>query len=174
MRRTALLGALLLGGTMAAQAAPKQTATIETSMGTIVVELFPDQSPNTVANFVGLATGAKEYVDPKTGQPYNVCGAFGFGGDYLERKTSAPVNPGIPKTPGMQQGVTGSSHVDHFHVIAQRQSNDKRQVFVSNVNDFFMDFETNYGVNLPTESVTYGNEWDLYSASMSETSAQVK
>jgi peptidyl-prolyl cis-trans isomerase A (cyclophilin A) len=53
---------------MAAQAAPKQTATIETSMGTIVVELYADQSPNTVANFVGLAGGTKEYTDPATGQ----------------------------------------------------------------------------------------------------------
>ena len=53
---------------MAAQAAPKQTATIETSMGTIVCELYADQSPNAVANFVGLASGTKEYTDPKTGQ----------------------------------------------------------------------------------------------------------
>jgi peptidyl-prolyl cis-trans isomerase A (cyclophilin A) len=46
----------------------KQTATIETSKGTIVVELFDKQSPITVANFVGLANGTKEYTDPKTGQ----------------------------------------------------------------------------------------------------------
>ena len=52
---------------MAAQA--KQTATLETSMGTIVCELYADQSPNTVANFVGLASGTKEYTDPKTGKP---------------------------------------------------------------------------------------------------------
>lgn len=66
MRRIALVCSILLGGAMAAQA--KQTATIETSKGTIVVELYPDQSPKTVANFVGLATGTKEYTDPKTGQ----------------------------------------------------------------------------------------------------------
>jgi peptidyl-prolyl cis-trans isomerase A (cyclophilin A) len=51
---------------MAAQA-EKQTATFVTSKGTIVCELFPAQAPETVANFVGLATGTKEYKDPKTG-----------------------------------------------------------------------------------------------------------
>ena len=44
MRRTLLLSAILLGGTMAAQAA-RQTATLETSKGTMVVELFPTQAP---------------------------------------------------------------------------------------------------------------------------------
>jgi peptidyl-prolyl cis-trans isomerase A (cyclophilin A) len=53
---------------MTTHAAAKQTATIDTSEGTIVCELFSDQSPQTVANFVGLATGTKEYTDPKTGQ----------------------------------------------------------------------------------------------------------
>ncbi len=68
-RKILLASSLLLaGGTMAAQAAPKQTATLDTSMGTIVVELFADQSPQTVANFTGLASGTKEYTDPKTGQ----------------------------------------------------------------------------------------------------------
>jgi peptidyl-prolyl cis-trans isomerase A (cyclophilin A) len=67
MRKAIVLSAILLGGVMAAQAA-KQTATIETSEGTIVCELFADQAPNTVANFVGLATGTKEYTDPRTGK----------------------------------------------------------------------------------------------------------
>src|SRR5438045_1112028 len=53
---------------MAAEAAAKQTATIETSMGNIVVELYSDQAPNAVANFVGMATGTKEYTDPRNGQ----------------------------------------------------------------------------------------------------------
>ena len=45
-----------------------KTAVIETSKGTITCELFDKQTPVTVANFVGLANGTKEYKDPKTGQ----------------------------------------------------------------------------------------------------------
>lgn len=41
-------------------------ATLKTSMGDIVIQLFEDKAPKTVANFVELATGAKEWTDPKT------------------------------------------------------------------------------------------------------------
>jgi len=43
-------------------------AHFETDKGEIVVELFEQDSPGTVANFVGLATGSKEWTDPKSGQ----------------------------------------------------------------------------------------------------------
>jgi peptidyl-prolyl cis-trans isomerase A (cyclophilin A) len=43
-------------------------ATIETSLGTIQVRLFPDHAPKTVENFVGLAEGTKPWKDPRTGQ----------------------------------------------------------------------------------------------------------
>jgi peptidyl-prolyl cis-trans isomerase A (cyclophilin A) len=41
-------------------------ATLKTSMGDIVIQLYEDKAPKTVANFVGLATGAKEWIDPAT------------------------------------------------------------------------------------------------------------
>ncbi|MCW2823939.1 MAG: peptidylprolyl isomerase [Aeromicrobium sp.] len=44
------------------------TATFTTNHGDIVVELFPNHAPKTVENFVGLAEGTKEFVDPATGQ----------------------------------------------------------------------------------------------------------
>ena len=44
------------------------TATIHTSLGDISIELFPNHAPKTVENFVGLATGEKEWIDPKTGK----------------------------------------------------------------------------------------------------------
>ena len=56
---------------IAAQTTDKKTpvyATLKTSMGDIVVELFDDKAPKTVANFIGLATGTKEWTDPKTGE----------------------------------------------------------------------------------------------------------
>lgn len=42
-------------------------AHIETTAGEIVLELFEDDAPGTVANFVELATGTKEWTDPKSG-----------------------------------------------------------------------------------------------------------
>lgn len=44
-----------------------QTAIIKTSEGNITCELFTKEAPNTVANFVGLATGTKAFKDSKTG-----------------------------------------------------------------------------------------------------------
>lgn len=41
---------------------------MKTSMGDMYVELYPQAAPETVANFIGLATGTKEYTDPKDGQ----------------------------------------------------------------------------------------------------------
>jgi len=62
----------------AAQAAPAPppapqptgpTAVFDTSMGRMVCRLFSKEAPNTVANFIGLATGTKDWTDPKTHQP---------------------------------------------------------------------------------------------------------
>ena len=46
-------------------------ATLHTSLGDITVELFPQQAPTTVANFVGLATGERAWTDPRTGEQSN-------------------------------------------------------------------------------------------------------
>jgi len=43
-------------------------AVIETSKGKFTCELFDKQAPNTVANFIGLATGKRAWLDPKTGK----------------------------------------------------------------------------------------------------------
>jgi peptidyl-prolyl cis-trans isomerase A (cyclophilin A) len=46
----------------------KLMAEITTEMGVITCELFADQAPDTVANFVGLARGLKPWQDPTTGE----------------------------------------------------------------------------------------------------------
>ena len=43
-------------------------AKFDTTEGSFTVKLFEAEAPNTVANFVGLAEGTKEWTDPKTGQ----------------------------------------------------------------------------------------------------------
>ena len=82
--------------------------------------------------------------------PYHIAGAFGKGWDDQLTLT------------------------DRFTTTAQNKTNDEQQVIVSNQSDFFKAFERDYGKVIPSESLSYGNEWDLYSASMSEVSAQVK
>ena len=68
-----LCAALALGCLASAQRGkvkrkPGLYATFETSLGKIVCELYEKEAPKTVANFVGLAKGTKEWTDPKTGQ----------------------------------------------------------------------------------------------------------
>lgn len=53
---------------VAAKKEKGMSAIIETSLGTIKVKLFEKDAPKTVANFVELAEGRKEWTDPKTGQ----------------------------------------------------------------------------------------------------------
>ena len=41
-------------------------AHFDTTEGKVVVKLFSKDAPKTVENFVGLATGEKEWTDPAT------------------------------------------------------------------------------------------------------------
>jgi peptidyl-prolyl cis-trans isomerase A (cyclophilin A) len=77
-------------------------ATLKTSMGDVVVQLFDDKAPKTVGNFVELASGAKEWTDPKTREKtkrplYNgtvfhrvIPGFMIQGGDPLGNGTGGP------------------------------------------------------------------------------------
>jgi peptidyl-prolyl cis-trans isomerase A (cyclophilin A) len=46
-------------------------ATFVTSAGSFRVRLMPEHAPNTVSNFVGLATGSREWRDPRDGSTSN-------------------------------------------------------------------------------------------------------
>ena len=65
-----LVLAVVIAGTanMEAKLKPGTYAQFTTSMGNFTVLLFEQDAPKTVANFVGLAEGTKEWTDPKTGQ----------------------------------------------------------------------------------------------------------
>ena len=78
-------------------------AHFDTTEGKVVVKLFSKDAPKTVENFVGLATGEKEWTDPatrakKTGTPlydgtifHRCIGDFMVqGGDPLGRGTGGP------------------------------------------------------------------------------------
>ncbi|MGE6759672.1 peptidylprolyl isomerase [Corallococcus sp. AB049A] len=52
-----------------ARAGVELYGTFNTTEGRIVVRLFSKESPRTVENFVGLATGEKTWTDPITFQP---------------------------------------------------------------------------------------------------------
>ena len=77
MIATAVLLAATVAGAQAAAPGPWMKkaqegkdlyATLKTSQGDIVVHLFSKDAPKTVANFVGLAAGEKEWKHPATGQ----------------------------------------------------------------------------------------------------------
>lgn len=103
-----------------------------------------------VPNFLDSATFTNVYKNPATGTPYLVRGAFGYGGDNLEAYTA------------------------DFPTLAQLTTTADRQVYVSNQIDFFERFKAMYENDIPVEQVAYGNEWDVYTASMAETTASVK
>src|SRR5256886_11585024 len=77
-------------------------AHLTTSAGNFTARLYDAETPNTVANFIGLADGSKEWTDPRTGrkvtQPYYNGTIFhrvieGFmiqGGDPLGQGTGGP------------------------------------------------------------------------------------
>ena len=81
---------------------PGTYAQFDTSEGAFMIRLFETQAPKTVANFVGLAEGTKEWSDPATGEkktgPYYDGVIFhriidGFmiqGGDRLGQGTGGP------------------------------------------------------------------------------------
>ncbi len=82
--------------------AEETIATLHTNKGDIQVVLFPNHAPKTVRNFIELAEGSREYVDPKTrqkgdgpyynGTPFHrvIAGFMIQGGDRLGTGTGGP------------------------------------------------------------------------------------
>ncbi len=87
------------------------TATLHTNHGDIVINLFNDQAPKTVANFVGLAEGTKEYADPETGR--TTTGKFYDGLVFHRVIDGFMIQGGDPL--GTGTGGPGYSFADEFH-----------------------------------------------------------
>ena len=88
-----------------------KTATLHTSLGDIRVALFADHAPKTVANFVGLAEGTKEFTDPRDGKkkaaPY-------YDGTIFHRVIDGfMIQGGDPLGQGI--GGPGYKFADEFH-----------------------------------------------------------
>jgi peptidyl-prolyl cis-trans isomerase A (cyclophilin A) len=90
---------------------PETYATIATNRGDIVVKLFPDHAPKTVRNFVELAEGTREYVDPRTGKPGS--GPFYDGTIFHRVIDNFMIQGGDPT--GTGTGGPGYRFADEFH-----------------------------------------------------------
>ena len=86
-------------------------AIIHTNHGDIDVELYEERAPKTVANFVGLATGQREFKDPGTGdwkkEPY-------YDGIIFHRIIDGFMLQGGDPT-GTGRGGPGYKFEDEFH-----------------------------------------------------------
>jgi peptidyl-prolyl cis-trans isomerase A (cyclophilin A) len=87
------------------------TATLHTNLGDIVIEMFEHQAPKTVANFVGLATGTKEYTDMSTGAKKT--GNFYDGLIFHRVIDGFMIQGGCPMGKGF--GDPGYKFEDEFH-----------------------------------------------------------
>lgn len=86
-------------------------ADIQTSMGNVTCELFDTLVPNTVANFVGLASGLKTYTDVSTGQQTR--GRFFDGLSFHRVIPNFMIQGGDPA--GNGTGGPGYQFEDEFH-----------------------------------------------------------
>jgi peptidyl-prolyl cis-trans isomerase A (cyclophilin A) len=82
-----------------------------TSAGNFTARLFDAETPNTVANFTGLADGSKEWTDPRSGrkvtQPY-------YNGTIFHRVIDGfMIQAGDPL--GQGTGGPGYTFADEFH-----------------------------------------------------------
>lgn len=86
-------------------------AHFDTSEGPFTIRLFAEEAPNTVANFVGLAEGTKQWTDPRTKQkvtqPY-------YNGQIFHRVIDGfMIQGGDPLGQGI--GGPGYEFADEFH-----------------------------------------------------------
>jgi len=88
-----------------------QYAHFTTSEGKFTIQLYDQDAPKTVENFVGLATGAKEWTDPRTGRKSS--GSY-YNGTIFHRVIDGfMIQGGDPL--GQGTGGPGYKFADEFH-----------------------------------------------------------
>jgi peptidyl-prolyl cis-trans isomerase A (cyclophilin A) len=95
-----------------AQGSGQLYARFVTSMGNIVVRLEEERAPNTVKNFVGLATGTQEWTDPSTREAKQ--GVPLYNGTIFHRVIPDFMIQGGDPT-GTGRGNPGYRFADEFH-----------------------------------------------------------
>jgi peptidyl-prolyl cis-trans isomerase A (cyclophilin A) len=91
--------------------AGQDQVTLHTNHGDIVIKLFPNHAPKTVANFIGLARGTKEYRNPETGA--KTTGRFYDGLTFHRVIPGFMIQGGDPQGDG--RGGPGYTFADEFH-----------------------------------------------------------
>jgi peptidyl-prolyl cis-trans isomerase A (cyclophilin A) len=86
-------------------------AIFETSLGNIVCKLFEKEAPLTVENFVGLAEGTREFLNPMTGKKEKR--NFYDGLVFHRVIPQFMIQGGCPRGDG--RGGPGYSFADEFH-----------------------------------------------------------
>ncbi len=86
-------------------------ATLHTNRGDIRIELFPNHAPATVANFVGLAEGTKEWTDEQTREKKT--SRFYDGLTFHRVIDGFMIQGGCPRGDG--RGGPGYTFKDEFH-----------------------------------------------------------
>ncbi|NIJ54639.1 glycosyl hydrolase-related protein [Dyadobacter arcticus] len=110
----------------------------------------PKNIDNDLLHSIKLLSAMGDSAAGKAKYPFDAAGAFGYGWDDL----ATYVSP-------------------QFINAAKKSTTAQAKVRVSNEEDFFEDINKHYP-KLPSESLSYGNEWDTYSVSMNETTARVR
>jgi peptidyl-prolyl cis-trans isomerase A (cyclophilin A) len=90
---------------------PGVYAEFDTTLGKIVCKLFADEAPKTVDNFIGLAEGTKEFIDPITGK--NMKKPFYDGLVFHRVIPNFMIQGGDPT--GTGRGGPGYRFEDEFH-----------------------------------------------------------
>jgi peptidyl-prolyl cis-trans isomerase A (cyclophilin A) len=86
-------------------------AIFETSLGKIVVKMLEKEAPKTAENFVGLAEGTKEFLNPMTGKKEKR--NFYDGLTFHRVIPQFMIQGGCPRGDG--RGGPGYSFADEFH-----------------------------------------------------------